>query len=574
MNDYDLINIYIEKLKKYNIKYQDYTEKNIDIIFEELCKIPNINYLLIKKYFNRKSKNINNLKNLYDYIFNNFKDSSLYNIINNIESIKYFIKYIDVYRKNILINEINNKIEIYTDRKDIYTSLKTLHIYCNKNVNTTTNNINIIKKVNSILNAIQNTTNIQRIIFYVNKLSVYIDKNSDLEYNKIIDIVQNILYNDDIIKINKFESILNLINKCKKNQKKPLHQLENILVKIDPNIYDYIYFLNNNSNLLINKEKILLFLLNLNYTKKNFREIDSLNLKRGFVQGISKNNKNYLLKYQPNKSIMEIVLNTFLKTQNNSYFLTPSTFFINEDNSYFYIIEKYQTDLYKYFSMLLEKNKILTFNQIIDICGFIIKSIEFLHKNNIIHSDLKLENIVLNMDNDNNISELKIIDFDVGLFNTIPENILPLTEEYEKVFNNKKVRGTRIYMLKDKLMSFKNDIYSLGVIALILLYKNIRLIIALDKKNLCDDNPKNKNIIIKNQNLMKKLNKLRDKIEDNKNKVKILDLIDIFLKNNNSDFFDNNIYKFKFYKEFIINCLSNTFDINEIINKYNKLLFV
>jgi len=268
MNDYDLINIYIEKLKKYNIKYQDYTEKNIDIIFEELCKIPNINYLLIKKYFNRKSKNINNLKNLYDYIFNNFKDSSLYNIINNIESIKYFIKYIDVYRKNILINEINNKIEIYTDRKDIYTSLKTLHIYCNKNVNTTTNNINIIKKVNSILNAIQNTTNIQRIIFYVNKLSVYIDKNSDLEYNKIIDIVQNILYNDDIIKINKFESILNLINKCKKNQKKPLHQLENILVKIDPNIYDYIYFLNNNSNLLINKEKILLFLLNLNYTKK------------------------------------------------------------------------------------------------------------------------------------------------------------------------------------------------------------------------------------------------------------------------------------------------------------------
>jgi serine/threonine protein kinase len=177
------------------------------------------------------------------------------------------------------------------------------------------------------------------------------------------------------------------------------------------------------------------------------------------------------------------------------------------------------------------------------------------------------------MDKDYNINELKIIDFDVGLFNTIPENILPLPENYEKILNNKKIRGTRIYMLKDKFMSFKNDIYSLGVIALILLYKNIRLIIAVDKKNLCDDNPKNKKIIIKNQNLMKKLNKLRDKIEDNKNKIKILDLIDVFLKKNNSEFFNNNMYKFKFYKEFIINCLSNTFDINGIIDKYDKLLF-
>ena len=38
-------------------------------------------------------------------------------------------------------------------------------------------------------------------------------------------------------------------------------------------------------------------------------------------------------------------------------------------------------------------------------------------------------------------------------------------------------------MLKSELMSFKNDIYSLGVVALVLLYKNTKLILTLIKKS-------------------------------------------------------------------------------------------
>ena len=59
-------------------------------------------------------------------------------------------------------------------------------------------------------------------------------------------------------------------------------------------------------------------------------------------------------------------------------------------------------------------------------------------------------------------------------------------------------------MLKSNNMSFNNDIYSLGVIAIILLFKNTKLMIHLNKKKL--DNNKNKKLIIKLQSIMKKLN--------------------------------------------------------------------
>ena len=305
--------------------------------------------------------------------------------------------------------------------------------------------------------------------------------------------------------------------------------------------------------------------------KKNFITIDNLNLKRGFITGYVKNNKDYLLKYQPNKSLMELVINCYLKSLNINNFLIPNLFVINNDNSYFYIIEKYNTDLYKFFSILEKNNKILTLNNIFNITLFIIHSIEILHKNNIIHSDLKLENIVLNYDKDNNINDLKIIDFDVGLFDVIPHELTPIPEKYVKILNNKKIRGTKIYMLKNQTMSFNNDIYSLGVVSLILLYKNSKNLLSILKKSL---NEKDKKKMIKIQEYIKKLNNLRDVIEDDNNKFKLLDLIEsIFKKYNNLNFFDNknNKNKLRSYKNFIIDCLKIRFNINELKEKYKDL---
>jgi serine/threonine protein kinase len=261
-----------------------------------------------------------------------------------------------------------------------------------------------------------------------------IKKYENNSYLTIINTVENIIYSENIL-ITNIELFLELINKCKKNITIQDNELEKILYKIDNNIYDYIFFLNNSNNLMIDNEKINIFLSKLNYIKKNFKEIDKLNLKRGFIQGLSKDNKNYLLKYQPNKSVMELVLNCYMNVIKSNNFLIPNMFFINSDNSYFYIIQKYNTDLHKYFNILEENNKILKFNDIINIISFIINSIEILHENNIIHCDLKLENIVINIDKNLNIKEIKIIDFDVGLFNNVPKELSGVTEKYQKIFN-------------------------------------------------------------------------------------------------------------------------------------------
>ena len=560
-------------------KYESYLKKNniistdIDNIFTELCKIKNIKHNIINDFIN---EDISNINKSYNDIFINFTNSSEDNIINNIEIIKYFIKYIDYESIKKLIDYINNKINEYINNKIIYSAFKSLCIDCNKFLLKKSTNKDA-DNIEPILNLMNSTSNIKRIIFYVQKIFLFLDNNNNIDYNNIINVVQNILSNDKIIKEKWIELLLKLINKCKIKINKRDNELEDILYRTDKNIYDYIYFLKNDNNILDNIDKIFNFLINFGYTKKCFQEIDKLNLKRGFIKGICKNNKNYLLKYQPNKSVMELILNCYIKLTNKNNFLIPKLFFINSDNSYFYIIEKYNTDLYKYFNILNEKNKILSFKKIISISLFIINSIKILHKNNIIHSDLKLENIVLNYDDNNDITDLRIIDFDVGLFNNIPSSLMPIPTNYEKIFNNKKMRGTRIYMLKNKVMNFSNDIYSLGVISLILLYKNIKLLLNIKKNSIIDNSQKNKKIIIKYQSLLKKINILRDTIEDHENKIKMLNILEDYIKLNEDDmdnFFDDNlnISKFKYFKEFILDCINIKCNIYELITKY-KIIF-
>lgn len=563
--------------EKYNINY-DINIDDKNILFIELCKIPNIDYFYLKNciiYNNIDfSKKDNKNSSAYEYILNNFdkfnSEESYNNIKNSIDSLKLFIKYIDKKSKYILLNKINEKIKLFIENKLVYSSLKSLYIYIKKEKQLLLNNSNIIN-VNSILKKIEETSDIKKIFYYIKKLLINIENINNIYFKNIIETLNNIL-NNNLLNLNNIEELLLLINKCK-NKLNNDNDIEKLLKSCDTNIYDYIYFLNNKENEYVSKDLIINFISKLDYNIKSFKNIDSLNLKRGFIFGLSnkKDQKDYLLKYQPNKSVMELIINSYLKEHNYSNFLTPLNFFINSDNSYFYIIEKYRSDLYKYFNLLEDRNKFLTFNEIIYVTKFVMESIDILHKNNIIHSDLKLENIILNHDLSGSITDLKIIDFDVALFNSIPSHLLPIPEKYQKVFNNKKIRGTRIYMLKSESMTFKNDIYSLGVVALVLLYKNTKLILTLIKKSLNNDNIKNKKIIIKYQSLIKKMTHLRDVIEEDDNKIKLLNLIsNILTKDSNIKFFnENTIDKYKFYKEFIINCIKTKYSIGELINKYN-----
>jgi serine/threonine protein kinase len=575
-------------------------ENNYENIFIELCKSNNSNFLELKNII-LNNINENNYSKLYTYLYNKFINQNN-NIKTNIELIKYFLKYINNESINILVEEINNKNVFFINNKTIYSSLKSLLITCKKNKknnNIISSNkkslyILISDKINIILNKLKTIVDTNKIIYYINKISIYLDKsNKNINYNNIILELNNLYINDLIINdnilsdnlINKIsknstvndynyiELILKLINKCKQIGNISINELNSILINIDKNIYNYIYYLND--NIFEEKNNAINFVNKLGYEKKNFDEIDLLSLKRGYIIGITQNNIDYLLKYQPNKSTMELIINCYLKNLNYNNFLIPELFFINNDNSYFYIIKKYNTDLYKYFNILEKNNKILTFNNILNIIYFIIKSINILHNNNIIHSDLKLENIVLNVDENYIFKDLKIIDFDVALFNKIPDYIesISISEKYQKILTNKKPRGTKIYMLKDKLMSFNNDIFSLGVIALVLLYKNIKLILSYNKT-------------IENKKMAKKLTSFRNNIEDNKNKMKMINTIEEYLKkecnskdllNNNTinnNFFNNNIDKFKIYKNFINDSINNKLNIKSIIEKYEEILFI
>ena len=561
---------YKKIFNKYNINYESSEDPNI--IFSQLCKIPNINHTIIKKYMESNSKL--NLEENLQSVYNNFKQNT--DVINNIKILKYFSNKFtknDAYK---VINEVNNKIDTFSTNKEIYSFLKSFSIYIRKKISN--NRESYKKKLEYLLKKISSSDNFNKIVKYTNIISNNISKTESEYYVKIIDIVQNIVNNKNIIKDNNIESLLNLINKCKSIINSPNGELESILLKCDKEMYNYIHFLNNKDDLLTDKEDTINFMINLDYQKKDIKEIDNLSLKRGFIQGITntKEKKDYLLKFQPNKSLMELVLNTYIKVLNKPNFLIPSQFFINYDNSYFYIIEKFHMDFYKYFSVLENKNKIMKFQDILYVTSFLMDSIKILHNNNIIHSDLKLENIVVNLNDQSEISELKIIDFDVGLFNVIPESLKPIPDKYLKTFNNKRPRGTRIYMIDEDYMSFKNDIFSLGVILLVILYKNTKLIISTSKKIAIEDAQENKKLILTLQNLIKKLNKLRDDIENNNTKFKLLNVIDKFIHstNNLSNFLNkNDISKFNRFKELIIDCINAKFNINELKNlKYHNLV--
>ena len=561
---------------------------------------------------------LNNTKS-FEYIFNSFENCNIDNIYKNINNIKKLLKNIKINEKKLIINEIQKKTETFINNKKIVSTLKSLLIECYKskpNENTvekitTSKNISISENSNSnidsitqLLEIINTENNINKINYYIKKYNKNNSNNTKniINYKKIIIALENKFYNNQnnqnnennfiLLKlINIFHQKYNNLSLNNKNGNNKNYQqedndyldpfgdskndiiyidvsnLEKCLYNIDKNIYNYIYFINNkinNTYSFQDKNSIINFIDKIGYSSKKCEEIDNLNLKRGFIQGIICNDtkKDYLLKFQPNKSVMELIINIYIRTINdNHYFLLPKYIFINRDNSYFYFIKKYNVDLNKYFNILEKNKKLFLLENIIEIIHFLLNGANLLHKNNIIHGDLKLENIVVKVNNNNEIIDKKIIDFDVSLFNIIPENIKNISKKIDKILNNKTPRGTKTYMFKDELMSQNSDIYSIGVIALVLLYKSIKLMLFLDNKQ-------------KNSNSIKKLSIIRKTLDNDKSKIKMLSSIEKIITNNKYSYFSNNnidlFIKLQLFIKESIN-IENKYTVDEFLFNYSEI---
>tara|TARA_B110000208_G_scaffold22116_1_gene28075 strand:- start:1655 stop:2500 length:846 start_codon:yes stop_codon:yes gene_type:complete len=215
--------------------------------------------------------------------------------------------------------------------------------------------------------------------------------------------------------------------------------------------------LNNLQKLLNNTEK------NISILYTTFKNIKQLK-KGGFgtvYSGIHLLDQNkYAIKKIPIKQDNDnIILNKFtlklrevrcLSSLNHKNIIRYHTSWIeqyNNNTNIFIQMELMDMSLDDYFFYDKIKDKLKYQKQIIEnICN----GVKYLHDNNIVHCDLKPDNILLNI-NDNDIINIKIGDFGL-VFEKNKQHYID--EDY----------GTSLYMPSEHIYTNKYDIYSLGII--------------------------------------------------------------------------------------------------------------
>jgi len=239
------------------------------------------------------------------------------------------------------------------------------------------------------------------------------------------------------------------------------------------------------------------------------------------------NNNKYIIKFFKTNSNPNI---------NKIFNLIKKNKHINVINAHYNIHLKYTSYyIYKYFDgvdlhkFTFKNKKKLKDSDYVNILLQITKGIIHLHNLNIIHCDLKLDNIIINSNKD-----IKIIDIDTA-------KICNPTNEYM----SKKIFGTLPYIAPESydlnIYSRKSDIWSLGILFFILLTKKYPY------TNLSPINTLNN---LYRRNTFKHINNLHYIIDNYKHNKTI-------------------IYLIKHMLEFNPNNRINNIDIIRIINKKN-----
>ena len=166
----------------------------------------------------------------------------------------------------------------------------------------------------------------------------------------------------------------------------------------------------------------------------------------------------------------EIEILNFLTTNNVNHVIMFKNIIIGSKQIYMYFPYEEQSDLFDY---LTQNNFKLNSNQIKKIVKQIATGLDAIHSNNIIHLDIKIENILINSNLD-----IKIIDFGLSKFVEIEPEIPSIDEllakSYEFLFKEVELNyiGTLSNIAPEILLlncySKFADIWSFGIIVYIL----------------------------------------------------------------------------------------------------------
>lgn len=181
--------------------------------------------------------------------------------------------------------------------------------------------------------------------------------------------------------------------------------------------------------------------------------------------------KKYICRIRRNNDDTEFEINVCKKlTENNNYIANYITY--NKLDKYTYFIMEYVDGitLYSY-----SKQKELSIIEKLTILKKILHGLEFLHSINIIHCDIKLDNVMIT--NNNNI---KIIDFDMSKVSETGEYLS------DTIFGTSKYISPESHDIG--IYAYKSDIWSLGILSYVFFCKyfpyNISMSLTSSHSNL------------------------------------------------------------------------------------------
>jgi len=235
---------------------------------------------------------------------------------------KYFDKY-DNLEKVIYNNKINDEeqilIELKNDLneisqcKELVNKSKSLMIKINKSKNLLKIKHKLEKSINTHIDLL-NYHQLEILYLIIDQYKSFLN----IEYDELNFKIENIILNVDYFNYLDFYSMINFKKQKKNNLEKLIYACNNKISLYETPKTIFLEHL----EIVDTQKSILQFLKKFQF---EFKSNKIKQLKRGFLFEMKKNNQSFIIKYQPNKSFSEIIMNKYLSKYNHlkQYILYP-----------------------------------------------------------------------------------------------------------------------------------------------------------------------------------------------------------------------------------------------------------